>query len=167
MTEQLILVNVIKEAIDSMSIQAYYEPGRSIQILQSINDKDNGISSKNEKYPLIAVLMPIRESRGSGFFYGKAKIPRIVIATITGGDSPVLPRFNSSGTFQTVLYPLYYEFLFRLANHPNVVGTDPEMLVHDCLPNPGQQPIGEGLSDYIDSIEILNLELNLIQSKTC
>ncbi len=146
-----------------------YEPGRSIQILRSINELDNSITLKGLVYPLFAMLMPIRERRGSGF-YAEVTIPRIVIATLTQtgmGTEAVLNKYESSGTFKTVLYPLYYEFLKQLGRCKNILGSDPNYFEHTKMDNPGQQPVGEGSSDYIDSIEILDLKLTLIQTKTC
>jgi len=177
-TQDFILVDVIQSVVNSMVVPnpdggnfyINYEPGRSSQIIASIVDLDNSITMKGLKYPLLAMVMPIRESRGVGGFYGKVTIPRIVIATLTKsgeGNETVLSKYDSSGTFKKVLYPLYNEFFKRLAQSPNVNCSDPYAFVHDKMDNPGQQAIQESTTDYIDSIEILNLEFILLQSKSC
>lgn len=172
-----ILVDVMKEVVASMVVanplggnfSINYEPGRSNQIIASIIDLDNSITMKGLKYPLLAMVMPVRISKGTPFA-GMVRIPRIVIATLTKtrlGNETVLSKYDSSGTFKTILYPIYNEFLKRLAMHPNINCSDPESIEHEMEDNPGQQPITESLTDYIDSIEILNLKFNLLQTKTC
>lgn len=175
MKEALILVDVINAVVSSMTVAGVsyinFEPGRSIQIMKSLDDANNSITYKGTKYPLIAMLLPSPTRRGKSILgYGMVTIPRIVIATLVkdpDGMQSVLKRFEVGGTFKDILYPCYYEFLIRTAQSPNVIGGDPESFEHTFLDNPGQQPIGEGLTDYVDSVEILNLQLNLSQLKTC
>lgn len=147
-----------------------FQPGRSVQILKSLTDIDNSINYKGDKYPLIAMILPVPEKRGiSAVYYAKVVIPRIVFAQIVSwdGTEPILDRYLPTAPLKTVLYPMYYEFLKRVAWHYNIVGGDPNMFEHTKLDNPGTQPVGQGTNDYIDSIEILNLELTLSQFKTC
>lgn len=146
-----------------------YEAGRSIQILDNLQKSDNSISYKSFKYPLLAVLMPIKERRDLGY-YAKVTIPRIVLATHVesfDGVEMVMDKYGDTGTFTTILYPMYYEFFRCLARHPEIVGMDADAFPHTKMDNPCQQPIGEGLSDYVDTLEILNLELIINQIKTC
>ena len=165
-----------KDIVDAMSVnnpltntdfELNFEPGRSIQIMKSINDFDNSITYKDVKYPLIAMLMPVPEFRAATGYYATVKIPRIIIATLTVSTDPVLTRYADNGTFKDILYPCYYEFLRRCAWSTSIAMGDPDALPHTKLDNPGQQPIGQGTTDYIDSIEIHNLELTLIQTKKC
>ena len=168
MTEDAVVVDVIREVVESITVkQCYFDAGRTIQILKGIAMKDNSMSLKNSKYPLVAMMMPFDERRGSGLYYSTVTIPRIIISTITKSNDLVLQKYESSGTYKTVLYPVYNEFFKRLGAHPNIIGQDPDSFPHIKRDNPGQQPIGQGLTDYIDSIEILNLELILQQIKTC
>jgi hypothetical protein len=172
MIEDIVIVKMFESVINSMevpNITINYQPGRSLQILKSINDLDNSTSLKDLKYPLIAILLPIREQRGSSG-YVKCIVPRIVIATLTKsgtGSENVLPRYDEDGNFKSILYPCYNEFMNQLAQSQYTIFSDPDRFVHIKMDNPGQQPIGEGSSDYIDSVEILNLEIILNQIKTC
>jgi len=172
MNEDVILVNIIKDVVDSMSVEGidkvYYQPGRNSDIIKSLNDLDNSITMKGLKYPLIAMVLPIREKRGSGF-YASIVIPRIVIATLSSAENTerILEKYEEFGSFKKILYPCYYEFLKRLAWSRFTIVNDPDYIVHTKMDSPGQQPIGQGLSDYVDIIEILNLEINLNQPKNC
>lgn len=177
-TEDVILVDVMQSIIDAMQVpdvlnpgqflHMNYEPGRSIQILDSVSALDNSTTLKGLKFPLIAMLMPIREKWGSGLI--TVTIPRIVIATLSksvDGTDTVLQKYKSDGNFKTVLYPCYNEFRNRVAWSTDINESDPDALVHQKMDNPGQQQLGQGLSDFIDSIEILDLEITLIQTKNC
>lgn len=169
----VVLVNILKEVaammISPSSTPVNYQAGRTIQILDSLQKNDNSISYKGFKYPLVGVLLPIEERRNLGY-YAKVTIPRIVLATHVesfDGVEDVMPKYEASGTFTTILYPLYNEFFRCLARHPEIVGMDAGAFPHTKKDNPCQQPIGEGLSDYVDTLEILNLELIINQIKTC
>lgn len=172
-----ILVDVIQSVVSAMVVAnpaggnftINYEPGRSFDIIKSLGADDNSITYKGAKYPLFAMLMPIRERRGENGFYGKVTIPRIVIAILTksgNGEEGIVEKYDSAGNFKTILYPLYKEFLRRLSQSPNINIGDPEAFVHDKMDNPGQQ-VEQTTTDYIDSIEILNLEFILLQLKSC
>ena len=146
-----------------------FEAGRPSQIIESLDQLDVSTTMKGLKYPLIAVQLPVKEKRGSGF-YALVTIPRIVIATMskTGENTEkVIDKYRQNGTFKKVLYPCYHEFLNRVAWSPYTNMQDPDSLVHVKMDNPGQQPIGQGSSDYVDTIEILNLEIIINQIKTC
>ena len=175
MKQDVILVNVIRDIVAAMRVTGIstdissginYQAGRQLQILKSLNDNDNSVSYKDTKYPLIALRLPIREKCGSGF-YSIATVPSVIIATLSNGTDDITTRYEDGGSFKSVLYPCYYEFLNRLAQSKSIIGSDPGNFQHQKMDNPGQQPIGEGSSDYVDYIEILGLVLTLNQIQTC
>lgn len=172
--KDVVLVKIMQDVVKSMkspvSNPINYEPGRSIQILDSLQANDNSISYKGFKYPLVAMLLPIDENRGRSGYYATANIPRIVFATHVSsfdGVEYVLDKYGANGTFTTILYPMYNEFLRCLAIHPEIIGMDVDAFIHTKRDNPCQQPIGQGLSDYVDTMEILGLEIILNQIKNC
>lgn len=176
MNQNVILVNVMQSIVSAMYVPGVtpmnYEPGRSIQIIASIGENDNSITLKGEKYPLFAMLLPIRIKRGVDYAaYGVVKIPRIVIATPSkswDGTQHVLDAFDTTaGSFNNILYPCYYEFLRCCSISPYILEGDPDAINHDVMENPGIQETSSTSSDFIDSLEIYNLELTLNQIKTC
>jgi hypothetical protein len=152
--------------VANMTIPCVYEPGTEIQILKSLNDMDNSITYKGKKYPLIAMLMPIKETHNTDYFL-EAVIPRIVIAVLSSDTGDVFSRFKPGGTFKEILYPCYNAFLLSLSQSPNTTFGDPAAFRHIKQDNPGPRALGTGISDYVDSIEILDLEIILSQIKTC
>lgn len=179
MTEEVFIPEVIQSVVDAMKVAIYnssekqflsinYEPGRNQQIIDSLNNK-NGTQLDALKYPLIAMVMPIPERLGSGFL--EVTFPRIVIAhlTKTGTNSEnVLSKYDSQGVLKTILRPCLREFLNQLAWSKYTNMGDPDAYEGTVRENLSQQPIGEGLSDYVDIIEILNLKAIIFpQIKTC
>ncbi len=169
MNYDVVLVDIIGEVVSAMQVPdltVHYEAGTSFQIIKSLSDFDNSVTQKDDKYPLVALILPVREKRGLDF-YATVTIPRIVIATLTRYTDDVKKKYQTGGTFKSILYPCYNEFLRCLAKHKNVLGQDTNSFRHDKLDNPSEQVAAKGSQDFIDTLELLNLEITLIQSKTC
>lgn len=170
MKQDLYFVKVMEDIVSSMSGYVNYQPGTTEQITKSLLDLDNSITSKGKKYPLFAMCMPVPERRGRSVgFYAKVTIPRIVIATISNYPTDdVLLRYDlQKGVFPTILYPLYYDFLNQCAVSPRIEGQDPDSFEHTKIDYPNIRRLASETNDWVDYIEILNLELIINQIKTC
>lgn len=167
--DPVIVVDVIHEAVSKMIVSSIphinFDAGLNIQIVQGLVQLDNTRTLRDKKYPLIALNMPISQEVGSGIIH--ARIKRILFATLTSPTDGVLKRYEASGTFKTVLYPMVLEFFKQLAIHQNTTQGDPQSFKYTQVDRPAIQPVGEGLSDFVDAIEILNLDLFLNQIKFC
>jgi hypothetical protein len=175
MIEETILVDIIGDCVSQMRVKGIssdtssninYDAGSFIQIIDKLNTFDESITLKSKKYPLVALRTRMREKRGLGF-YAKTIIDKIVISTISNDTDDVLQRYSVNGTFKKILYPCYYEFMFRLAQSPKIIGSDPDAFIHIKMDSPGVQPLTLGGTDFIDSIEIIGLEIILNQIKNC
>jgi hypothetical protein len=180
MIEEVFIVNVLSSVIGAMIVPKYpatipasnftvnYEPGRTKQILDALATKD-GSSLSALKYPLIAVVMPIQEKSGSGFL--EVTFPRIVIAhlTKTGTNSEfVKSKYSSDGIFQNILRVCERQFIEKLAWSTYTSQGDPDAYEYERQDSPSQQPIGQGLNDFVDITEILNLKaIFYSQIKSC
>lgn len=168
MNEDVILVDIIKEVVSSMSISCNFIAGRNVQIVEGLLKIDNSVTNKLQKYPLIALVTPIKETRTTNGYYADVKIPRIVIAVKSlDKTASVLKRYENGGTFKSSLYPIYYEFLKKLAHCRWILNSDPDNFPHKKMDNPGIQPASESMNDYVDCIEIFDLEFKINQLKTC
>jgi hypothetical protein len=147
-----------------------YTYGRSIQILTQLQLLNEGIkqTTKDSKYPLFALFQDFPEITNTGY-YCTVKFPKISIATLTNSTDDVPKRYAQ--TFKPILYPIYQEFFRQLGRHKNIVGNDPGAFNHIKWDRPGTQPEGDGkgsnFNDYVDAIEIQNLELTFKQVKNC
>lgn len=171
--EPLYVVDVIRDVVaavnasfasDNIALVVRYTFGRAPQILEELQKINGGMDKSQRKYPLIAVYQDFPEKRGIGY-YGIATLPKVVIATLTRSTDPPTVRYDQ--TFRPILYPVYYEFLKQLAfSKYNAGSMDSESIEHVKWDRLGTKP-EVGSPDYVDSIELTNLILNLKQIKTC
>lgn len=169
----LYVVDIIKEVVDSVNDQfekdnipivVNYKYGRQIQILKALEDMNNSVDNKDKKYPLLALYQDFPEKRGVGY-YSEVTFPKIVIANLT--QSTDTPDVRYEQVFKPLLYPVYYQFLSKLARHSSNAGSlDPEAIIHTKWDRMGIRP-EVGNTDYIDAIEITDLKFNFQQTKTC
>lgn len=166
MKEDVIIVDIIGSVLTAVSTKLVmpinYVYGQDIQILQTLKEFDDD-PVKGGKFPLFALYMPFPEIRG-GAFYAEVTINRIAIACLTTSTDKVPKRYGE--TFKPKLYPVYYSFLEKLAASPYINQKNQDSLIHTKRDVPGLSPIS-GTSDYLDSIQIENLKLNISQRKTC
>lgn len=175
MTTPLILVDIFNEVVQAMDVTLFptlgkhldYQPGRSTQIQTELQKivQATVASTKGGKYPLVALFQDIPEQRGTTGYYATVTIPKISIAVLTVQADPVPVRYDKN--FRPTLYPIYYEFLRQLCRHKNIVANDPNAIAHTKIDRPGSQPAGQNMNDYLDAIEISNLQLTLKETKSC
>jgi len=168
-----LIVDVFQELVQRTSQVIYndpavidFQPGRSAQILTEVQKITNAIKAdtRNRRYPLFALFYDFPQDKG-GTYPTSVTLPKISIATLTNINDPVLARYPK--TFKPILYPIYYEFLRQLTRHRNIVGNDPAAFPHKLWERPGNQPEGQNLNDYLDALEIMNLQLTFKTVNTC
>jgi hypothetical protein len=166
----LFIVDIIGEVVAATAAKLarpiLYEYGRSIQILTKLQLLNDSKTTKGTKYPLFALFQDFPEDNsGNSGYYCTVRFPKISIATLTQSTDPPIKRY--AATFKPILYPIYGEFLKQLMIHENIVGNDPGAIPHVKWDRPGTQPEGANLNDYVDAIEIQNLQLTFKQIKKC
>lgn len=141
-----------------------YTYGRSVQVLRKLQDLTESVkvADRASKYPLIALIQDFPERRG-GEYYGTVTFPRIIIATLTNSNDDPPKRYDQ--TFKPILYPIYYEFIRQLSRHKEIVGSeDPNTIIHTKWDRPGTQQAGGNFNDYLDAIDITDLQLTFKQN---
>src|SRR6185437_6361972 len=169
--QPLYIVDILGEVVKAVDdvlfpvlnkhILYYY--GRPIQILTKLQKLNGSITLKDTKYPLFAVFQDFPEQTGTGY-YAVVKFPKISIAMLSNLTDE--PQARMTKTMKPVLYPIYGEFLRQLAKHTNVVGNDPgafQMVKWDRFGSEAEAK----LNDYIDAIELQNLELTFKTVTKC
>lgn len=172
----LYIVDIIGEVVKAADAVLYpilnkhilYEYGRSIQILRQLQQLNQSITQKENKYPLFALFQPFPEDDSP--YYATVKFPKISIAALTQNTDSVATRYAK--TFKPVLYPIYQEFLRQLCRHPNIVANDPAAIPHKHWDVPGsdqasEQVKGANFNDIVDAIIIQDLQLTFKQNKKC
>lgn len=167
----LYIVDIIGQVVAAVATKlnrpVLYEYGRSIQITTQLQALTNGIdtATRNSKFPLFALFQDFPENNGATGYYCTVTIPKIVIATLTVSTDP--PPIRYTKTFKPVLYPIYQEFLNQLVRHSNIVANDPGAIPHVKWDRPGHLPDKDGSNEYLDAIEIQNLQLTFKQVNPC
>lgn len=169
----IVVVKILQEVVAATSakvqpligMQVNYQPGRSSQIRGELQKITDGIATTTRagRFPLIAVFMPFPEGIGGGYDV-VANIPRISISMLTVQTDPVLKRYDS--TFPK-LYIILGEFLRQLTRHKNIVAADPKAIQASKMDVPGDRPDVTGQNDYLDSIELTNVQLTFRSINIC
>lgn len=171
------IVDIIKDVVSSMKVPVFgsspvvyhsinFEPGNAEQILSSLRRKD-GTTYSSFKYPLIATVMPISERNDGGLY--DVTFQRIIFAYYTknSNDDSVIKKYDSDNIYKTILYPMFYEFIKRLANSTRTLIGDPDMYEYIKRDIPSQQ-ISDIVTDFVDIIEVQNLKAKIFSKiKTC
>jgi hypothetical protein len=170
----VIIVDIFSDVIKAVDTVLYpsigknifYQYGSSIQILEKLIQLNNGITSKQTRFPLIAIFQPFDEDMGGNGYYTQLTLPKVVIATLTKKDIGVEKRYTE--TFKPLLYPIYYEFLNQIVQNGNFIINDPGLIPHTKSDNPGSEPPkGTEFQEFVDSIDLFNIELTVNNQLNC
>jgi len=178
--EEVFILDVLKDVSEKMQVQAYpvtnpvsyltinFNPGTNNQILENLLSLDAAALSAL-KYPLFAVSMPFSEKSSLGFL--EVVFPKIIFANLTKtntGEEKVLDKYEPSGIIKTILRPCVRQFIEKLAWSQYTSQGDPDSYEFTSRDLVGRKTIGEGINDYVDIIEILNLKVIFYpQIKSC
>ena len=164
----LVIPLILEQVVSAMNVTGVsninFQIGRLSDIIKSQTDMDNSLSFKDKKYPMVSMEIPIREISNAANYTFAIYIPKIVISNIGDGTSDMMSKYQTGGVFLSILYPMFYEFLNQLSLHPLVNTSDPTTLKYQKLDNPGVQPIIPLSNDFVDAIEIVNLEFQILKS---
>lgn len=168
----ILIVNTFADIVNKINtslqfgVPVRYHYGSSIQILKKLVQLNEGITTK-QRFPLIALFQPFEETMGGNGYYTQLKIRKIVIAMLSNLTDDVPDRYNK--TFIPVLYPIYYEFLNQISLNGNFIINDSGMIPHTKMDVPGSPPPKDNanFNEYVDAIEINNLELTFYEQINC
>ncbi|MBS1988752.1 hypothetical protein JST56_07240 [Candidatus Dependentiae bacterium] len=156
--------------VDSDIRTINYQYGPAAQLKETLKQFDEDRSKCYEKYPLIFLVTPFVEKEGDGPGSYRRAMPKIGIAHHTTDDLKSSERYERS--FRKVLLPLYDCFIEQLlASGYFPVRSERDLkLSRSIRDDIGRRPflnISGASSDYIDGIEITNIELPIIQTSCC
>ena len=119
-------------------------------------------------YPLVAVATDIQENKGtSSGVYSVVTVPQIIFAVRTNKDYPAKQRYERS--IKQILQPVYSEFINQIHRTGLFRTQSRELIPHtktDRMSWGKFQTWSENQKsvDYIDAIEVNNLELVIIRN---
>jgi hypothetical protein len=145
----------------------YFDYGHYNEVVKNLTQKDNSISQKNTKYPLIWLVMDFVEKCGV-VEDGYCSLPdiQILIAKDTNAQDSTKDRIEK--TFKPRLIPVYREFINQLTLSGYFFEQSESEVPHERILRPywgGQDSIGNGqanlFNDFIDAIQIRRLQLRV------
>lgn len=151
-------------------LTCYYQHGHPLEIVESLQEMTKNPDASETKYPLIALFQDFPEKKGTNNSDAELKL-NLIIANLTQPQLKAPDRYVQN--FKPILIPIYYEFLkqiaksgyFREDNSIKLLHTKIDRLYWGRSGLFGNQK--NLFNDYIDCIEIVDLQLNLKQNTFC
>jgi hypothetical protein len=167
------IVNIVDDIVSKVRLEydvenekPYYLHGHPLEIINTLQEYTNIASLKLKKFPLIALFEDIDASEKEGLFLTKAKL-NVVIITDTLPSYKADERYTNS--FDTVLTPLY-ELFIKYCINSRVLFTPNRKIQHNRVNHLywGKNGLygneGNIFNDYIDAIEIKNLDFKVYRN---
>jgi len=165
--ESVYVVDIVEEVVaktaTDLDININFVYGDSVDILKNLKDKDGSITLKDSKYVLFAMYMPFPERRGVQL-YADVTVRRMTIATLTNQDDE--PKARYTNVFKPILYPVYERFLINFARSNYISCKHPNSIIHTKTDVIGYIRV-EGVNDFVDCINLDNIQFSVNQQKFC
>jgi hypothetical protein len=165
------IVSRVRASYDEENnLEPYYDYGHIQGILSKLTAKDSNDVLKFQKYPLICLILDQKEIRGKDIRYDLAFAPRILIVTDTQQDYTEQDRTENS--FKPVLWPIYDLLVQEIKDYEHFGFANRKLYDHDKYDRYywGQSEIfgnqGVIFNDYLDGIEIISRDINVLKSPT-
>lgn len=148
-----------------------YMHGHYKEIVQRLQEKTDSISQRNAKYPLVVLFQDFRIERGGRLdLYGTTKL-NLIIANSTEPKYYTADRYTKN--FKPVLYPIYWELMAQLRNHKQFEFKNQDEIKHTVIERVfwGKEGLygadGNIFNDYLDCLELQNLEITIRKKQNC
>jgi hypothetical protein len=174
MTASKYIVDIIGNVVASIRTgeTPYYLYGHPIEVVNTLSEWTKSPTLKMKKFPLIVLFQDFEEQKGKHQSINSSVSLNMVICMNT------LPSYKShdryDATFKTVLYPLYDLFISKLATCGYFHNASESLISHVKIDRVfwGKSGLNgntaNAFNDYIDAIEIKNLDLDILnQFKNC
>jgi hypothetical protein len=156
------LSNVVDATRALYGKDLYYLYGHPVEIVQRLQEMSNSKTSKQKKFPLIALFTDIPINVENEGFQGKA-ILHIIIATTTEPNYTAPQRLEK--TFKPILYPIRDLFLSSFQKHRQFTFEEGMKYTTTDRYYWGKQGLygndGNMFNDHIDAIELQDLHVNI------
>ena len=148
----------------------HYEHGHPLEIIKTLQAMTADPASQAGKFPLLALFQDYEEKRGTKMGMYDVSL-HLIIATLTDPNYMAADRMTS--TFIPVLYPIYDGLMDAIARSGYFRQTTKDLISHSKTDRMywGKSGLygneGNVFNDYIDAIEIQNLQLTIQTQTIC
>lgn len=161
--------SIVADVATRTGIAVQYLWGHPIEIIETLRQMSRDKSTEEDKFPLIALFTDYTETRGTDPSIDSVVRLHFIIATLTRPDYTAVER--ATNNFKPVLYPLYDQFLksviasgyYKNSSWQNIQHTKTDRFFWGR--NGLYLNTGNVFDDYIDCIELDNMELTVL--RTC
>lgn len=159
------------QAYDSKITGIHYKHGHPLEIINTLTGLTKGVSTKFDRFPLIALFQDFPETIGGapGFYSDDAY--HLIMAYGTNPNYKAAQRYEV--TFKPILYPMYFAFMecLRLSGKFEIIsGSDTYSHVKIDRLFWGREGLwgneSNVMNDKVDCIEIKDLKLR-IKTQNC
>lgn len=154
-----------KNGVCSYGNACTYMYSHPVEMAETLTELSKSPATNGLRYPLIAVLTDVIVNRDKQEYYGRTSL-RVLIATESNKNYRADEREELS--FKPVLLPLYYQFLEQIRKCGHFVINYDEGIPHEYTKrlywgHNGLfgQSTDIDFKDYVDCIEITNLQLTI------
>jgi hypothetical protein len=139
--------------------------GHPSEIITRLQQMSSHPTAKYEKFPAIILFTDLPEEKGKSGLYASKVNLHMVIASVTSAEFTSDQRLVQS--FEPCLSPLYDSLMGELAAHKDIVEDDAANIVHTEWKRFfwGKTGLysntGNVFQDFIDAIEITNIQLTI------
>lgn len=171
MSSSKYIVDIIGDVVESMRLDnetPYYLYGHPTEVVNTLAEWTKAPMMKDKKFPIVILFQDFEEDKGRNMAHNSSVSLNLVICTSTKREYKSADRYEN--TFKPVLYPLYDLFMQKLATSGYffdiVEGYVPHVKVDRVFW--GKDGLygntGNMFNDFIDAIEIKNLELTILNT---
>lgn len=147
----------------------HYDHGHILEIINTVTQKDASQKYKFDKYPLVALLQDFPERTTSNSAEYVEATLNVLIVKSTMQEYKARKRYEFN--FNPFLYPIYRELLWQISKSGFILNYAPNRISHTKIDRVfwgAQGRYGNTASignDFLDAIEIQNLNLKFIREK--
>jgi hypothetical protein len=162
--------NIVSDVQSKAGVAVHYEHGHPLEIINTLRGMGKTPAYDPLKYPLIALFQDIDEKKGTGTQFESEVSVNIIIAMLTDPNRVASQRLSCN--YIPVLYPLYVLLMESIAKSGYFYCYSISDLPHTKTDRMywGKKGLygsdGNIFGDYIDAIEIQNLQLT-IKKQNC
>src|SRR5574343_185211 len=138
----------------------YFMYGHRMEIANRLLEKDKDRIYKYQKYPLVALRLPITETISEGIIEASLNI-----AFLEFTDKNYIASERYQNVISPVLFPIYSDFMTALRDHKEVLNVDLEYEKTDRLfwgVSEGEGNVKYIFNDPLDGIELTNLKIKIL-----
>jgi len=154
---------IVQDVNTSLVTSYNFLYGPASEIVEQLKDMSKAPTQSAQKYPLIALFTDIVETHDSPAYYAQINA-NLIIATITEKNYRAEERYTN--IFIPTLQPIYEALLSQIVPSRYFLVDDETLIQHTKIDrlNWGRSQLfndGQGGVDFIDAIEIQNLNLKV------